>query len=173
MKVLFVSDNHGDREILAQITRQFGDQVDAMFHCGDSNLNPTDEVMKPFKTVLGNTDWGLDYPKMQQSVIDNERIVVIHGHQYQVNSTLTPLMLLAQEQQASIIAYGHTHQLAATVEKGILLLNPGSISQPRGQYQKIGGTFAVVETTLRDFRIQYYDRQMTPVESLRLTLLRS
>ena len=59
MKVLLVSDNHGEGQILDRIVQIFGDQVDLMMHCGDSNLDPSTDVMTPFLTVEGNTDWGL------------------------------------------------------------------------------------------------------------------
>ena len=53
MKALFVSDNHGDRAILQKIAARFSNEVDIMLHCGDSNLEPSDPVMQPFKTVIG------------------------------------------------------------------------------------------------------------------------
>lgn len=172
MKALFVSDNHGDRDILQKIADRFNGEVNVMMHCGDSNLEPSDPVMQPFKTVIGNTDWGLNYPKTQLAVVDHEHILVVHGHLYQVNFTLTPLMLLAKENRATIAAYGHTHQLAVECNQGILYLNPGSISQPRGQYQKLGGTFAIVSVDADQFDVQYYDRSLQPVDDLHFVFSR-
>lgn len=172
MKALFVSDNHGDRAILQKIAARFSNEVDIMLHCGDSNLEPSNPVMQPFKTVIGNTDWGLDYPQSRLAVADQERILVVHGHLYQVNFTLTPLMLLAKEQRATIAAYGHTHQLAVEFNQGTLYLNPGSISQPRGQYQNIGGTLAIVMADSNKLDVQYYDRRMQPINDLHFVFLR-
>ena len=159
MKALFVSDNHGDRAILQKIAARFSNEVDIMLHCGDSNLEPSDPVMQPFKTVIGNTDWGLDYPQSRLAVADQERI-------------LPPLMLLAKEQRATIAAYGHTHQLAVEFNQGTLYLNPGSISQPRGQYQNIGGTLAIVMADSNKLDVQYYDRRMQPINDLHFVFLR-
>ena len=64
MKILLVSDNHGDAAILEKIRASFGDQVAAMFHCGDSNLESTAPAMKDFQAVIGNTVWGLNYPEV-------------------------------------------------------------------------------------------------------------
>lgn len=166
MKVLLVSDNHGEGQILDRIAQTFGDQVDLMMHCGDSNLDPSTDVMTPFLTVEGNTDWGFTYPEIQRATVDHEKVVVTHGDHYSVNSTLTPLSLLAEAEAADVVGYGHTHQLAVTTADNHLLINPGSISQPRGEYAYIGGTFAIVEVTTAAWKVQYYNRDMQPIEEL-------
>lgn len=167
MKALIISDNHGDQRILERVTQQWQEQVDLMIHCGDSEMAPTLPVMQRFKVaVLGNNDWGLDYPLEQTVVTAGQRIYATHGHRYQVNTTLTPLMLKGEEQGADLVCYGHTHQLAVTVESGMLIINPGSISLPRGQYARLGGTFAVVATTPDSFVVDYYDRKSQPVDGL-------
>lgn len=38
MKILVVSDNHGDRDCLVDLVNHYEGQVDALFHCGDSEL---------------------------------------------------------------------------------------------------------------------------------------
>lgn len=167
MKILVVSDNHGDQRILEQLVKRWQPHVDLLIHCGDSELEPSQPVMQQFTmSVLGNNDWGLDYPKEQTKVEGPWRIYTTHGHLYHVNSTLTPLMLKGKEQQASMVCYGHTHQLAVTMEDGMLMINPGSISLPRGQFARIGGTFAVVELTPTKFIVDYYDRNSQPVPEL-------
>ena len=56
-----------------------------------------------------------------------------------------------------------THQLGVEVINGKLLLNPGSISYPRGKYTAIGGTFAIVERR----RLNQFDqRAMTTLISI-------
>lgn len=172
MKLLFVSDNHGDAAILKQISQHFGGQVAGMFHCGDSNLDATDPVMAPFQTVVGNTDWGPEYPTVISEQVGEVKVVVTHGHRYQVNTTLTPLILLGRQEQADVVAFGHTHQLGCQVVNDTLLINPGSISQPRGQYAGLGGTLAVVDVLPDRFEVQYYDREMQPVAELQRTLKR-
>ena len=48
MKILVVSDNHGDRDCLVDLVNHYEGQVDALFHCGDSELEPTDELWQKF-----------------------------------------------------------------------------------------------------------------------------
>nr|WP_295730001.1 metallophosphoesterase [uncultured Limosilactobacillus sp.] len=173
MKILLVSDNHGDKKILETIADHFAGQVDEMFHCGDSNIDASRQLMKRYSTVIGNTDWGLDYPEVVTRHIKGQVITVTHGHLYQVNRTLTPLLLLAQETNADVVAYGHTHQLAVTQRDQRLFINPGSISLPRGQYANIGGTFAIVEATTDQFNVQYYDRNLKPIPKLKFIFHRN
>ena len=165
-KILFVSDNHGDDQILAAIATRFENRVDAMLHCGDSNLEDDDPALNGYEVVIGNTDWGQDFPLMINEDVNGTHVLMTHGHRFSVNSTLTPLLLKGQEANADVVAFGHTHQLGVTVEKGILFINPGSISQPRGEYASLGGTFAVVDATTSAFDVQYYDRDCQPVTKL-------
>ncbi len=38
MKIVVVSDNHGDREIIQKIVDHYEGKVDGIFHCGDSEF---------------------------------------------------------------------------------------------------------------------------------------
>lgn len=52
------------------------------------------------------------------------------------------------------------------------MINPGSISFPRGKYASIGGTYALLETDEDYYRIQYYDRDMKPIKELKVVFER-
>lgn len=166
MKALVISDNHREADILTAVVAKMGPQVDVLIHCGDSELDPHQDPMRNFQAVKGNNDYGLDYPKELLLPAGSERIFVSHGHLQKVNFSLTPLMLTGQSQKASIICYGHTHQLGVAQDKGMLILNPGSISFPRGQYAQLGGTFAVVEAQSDRFIVDFYNRQLEALPAL-------
>jgi predicted phosphodiesterase len=52
---------------------------------------------------------------------------------------------------AKLVLFGHTHRATSQVHRGILALNPGSISRPRGRDRP---TFAVMEVPeVPDLRI--------------------
>lgn len=167
MKILIVSDNHGDREILSDLVREYQDKVDLMIHCGDSEMSPDDELFSVLKTVRGNNDFQPGFQEQQLLEINGERILVTHGHLQNVNGGLTKLSLLAQQEQASLVFYGHTHQLNTVYDQSILYLNPGSISLPRGQYAGIGGTFAIVAVDASEIEVQYYNRGHQPISELK------
>ena len=49
--------------------------------------------------------------------------------------TLQNLVYLAQEYECRAVCFGHTHVPVNEIENGIRLLNPGSLSNPRGGSQ--------------------------------------
>ncbi|RRG09007.1 MAG: metallophosphoesterase [Lactobacillus sp.] len=168
MKILIVSDNHGDREILTTIAATFKTSVDIMVHCGDSEMAVNDPLFESMPSVLGNNDFGQPFAKQQLLEVGTQRLLVTHGHLQNVNFTMNNLAFLAQEQHADIVAYGHTHQLSAIYSQGTLYVNPGSISLPRGRYARLGGTFAIVDVQSTRFTVQYYNRSMNAIPELRL-----
>lgn len=172
MKALVISDNHGDRQILEQVVTAWQDKVDLMIHCGDSEIDEADPLMRNFTCVAGNNDWHLGYQPNQLVTVGGQHFFVTHGHHYRVNFSLTPLMLKGAEAGADVVCYGHTHQLAATTDRGMLLINPGSISLPRGQYASLRGTFAVVTASPDRFIVDYYNRRMEKQAALHLEFSR-
>ncbi|GAX03745.1 metallophosphoesterase [Secundilactobacillus pentosiphilus] len=166
MKILAVSDNHGDRQILQTIFAAYGDQVDAIFHCGDSEMTRDDPLFKGVQVVKGNNDFGTDFPNELQRVIGGTKIFMTHGHLYDVGMSLTRLDLKAREIGALVVLFGHTHQLAAETSQGRLYVNPGSISLPRGEFASIGGTFAIIDVQPAQMTVDFYDRQLQKVDQL-------
>ncbi|AYW44959.1 metallophosphoesterase [Tetragenococcus koreensis] len=164
MKYLVVSDSHGDRQVLVDLFNHYKGKVDYIFHCGDSELPADDPVWDGVYVVTGNTDFDSRYKKAQ--VVDTEEDIVYltHGHLSSVKMGLMQLDMQAQEYEATIALFGHTHQLGCEVNKGRLFLNPGSILQPRGGISV--KTYAIIESTTENFQVQYYDRNFEPIEDL-------
>lgn len=173
MKLVVVSDSHGDDQILQTLVDHYEGQVDALIHCGDSELSWDDPLRQHFQIVQGNMDFDQEFPLMVTSQIDHQKVLVVHGHRYGVNFGLEQLSLLAQEQQADLIFYGHTHQLACEMNQGRLFLNPGSISQPRGRFVSLRGTYATVEMIGEQIQVQYYQRNLQPVPGLDFTFTKN
>lgn len=166
MRFVIVSDNHGDQDIIRQIINYYHNDA-IIIHAGDSELKFSDPLVSQMNLVEGN----MDIAQFNQTILLDEngyRVLVTHGHRYGVNYGLLNLKLLAIEKKAKMVVYRHTHQLSVAREDGILFINPGSISQPRGQYAALGGTYAVVESNdqLVTADIQYYDRELMPVTEL-------
>ena len=167
MKILVVSDNHGDRDVLVNIADHWQGKVDGMFHCGDSELSPTDELWQKFVVVRGNCDYYPEYQTESVLSIGKERVYMTHGHLFNVNMGLMSLAMAAREKEATMALYGHTHKLAAELNQGILFLNPGSISQPRGKYSHLK-TYAIIETNETGYSVNYYGRDHQSIDELAL-----
>ena len=172
MRYLVVSDNHGDRDILVQLVNHYKGQVDAMFHCGDSELEASDPIWTHFTAaVKGNCDYGPGYPEVATKNTGQDVVFVTHGHLSNVRFGLTQLGLLAEQAGADIALFGHTHEIGCEMHQGCLFLNPGSIRQPRGPIQI--QSYAIIESTSEHLAVQYYDRSFEAVPELHFTFARS
>ena len=172
MKYLVVSDCHYDREILVKLRNFYKGQVDAMFYCGDSELDASDDLWDDFLVVTGNCDYDPNYAKVVDYCNGPDKIVMTHGHLYGANFGLARLDLLAKEKGANLLFFGHTHQLGVQKEDGIIFLNPGSISYPRGAYANLGGTYALVSTDAKKIDVDFYTRDLDKVEKLTCHFIR-
>lgn len=172
MKILVVSDSHGDHKILQKLVHHYQEQVAAFIHCGDSELAYDSALREAFTIVGGNMDFDQAFPQTAVQQVGDETIFVAHGHLLGVNYDLTKMRLAAEQAHATIACYGHTHQLACELVDGRLYLNPGSISQPRGHWASLGGTYAVVTTAGPKLSVQYYDRELAPVTDLHFEFTR-
>ncbi|MBM7578866.1 metallophosphoesterase [Jeotgalibacillus terrae] len=156
MKLLVVSDNHGDSKILSEVTERWRGHVDYMFHAGDSELPFESDVMNPFVKVRGNCDFDSAYPEDELVDCDGTKVFITHGHLYGIKSSLDRIGYKGDELQADIIIFGHSHQLGAEMMDGRLFLNPGSIRLPRDRNEP---TYAIVNLHERQVDIDFYTDQ--------------
>lgn len=170
MKILVMSDSHGDRQIIQDVKDHWNGKVQAMIHCGDSELKANDTVWQGMTVVAGNMDWDSGYQDIQEIQVGDTKIGVTHGHLYNVGFGLDRLYYLAEELEVDVMCFGHIHRPVAQVEQGILLINPGSILQPRGEYDI--KMYAIVDVTDEAFDIQYYTRSHAPISGLHVVLER-
>ena len=139
-KILILSDTHGLVLPLKEIIEQHKD-VSAIFHCGDSELMNFDPILKNVHVVRGNCDYDRSLPNELFIKIGQHTIYVTHGHMYGVKSSLDQLHARAQEMNAEIALYGHSHIAKADLKDNILMVNPGSLAYPRSRKEK---TYAII-----------------------------
>ncbi len=162
-KILIVSDSHGSTELLEELKSRHASEVDAMIHCGDSELEKEDEALAGFTVVKGNCDFFGDFPEEALLEIDGYRIFVTHGHLHSVKSNLLSLSYRAEEAGASIICFGHSHLLGAEIIGGSLFINPGSIRLPRGRRER---TYVILELKQGRAYLRVYDHDRGEITSL-------
>lgn len=171
MKILIVSDSHGDREVLVELKKRYASQVEQMFHCGDSELTADDSIWDSFAVVGGNMDYDTGYPLQEVVTLGENRFFMIHGHHHDVKFSMNPLIEAAKQVNAQFAFFGHSHELGVEKRENILLLNPGSILQPRGRFNI--KTYAILDIDQDKVVVTYYDRQHNPLEDLRVTFSKS
>jgi uncharacterized protein len=153
MKVIVVSDSHGSTETLTEIAERYQNEVDVMFHCGDSELSKEHPAISPFITVRGNCDFETSFPNELIHSINGCKFLVTHGHLYQIKTTLMKLYYQAEEQGAHIVLFGHSHQLGVEKIGNHIFLNPGSIFLPRGRKER---TYALIEGDQNTLTIRFF-----------------
>lgn len=131
MRIGVFSDTHGDISAAKRFFHSIA-PLDYLFHLGDYAADG-DKLAKlfvcPIYAVRGNCDYRSDAPLERQVDLGGKRFLLLHGHQYYAMSSL---LYRAEEAHADMVLYGHTHIPDLSADGPRLLLNPGSLSRPRG-----------------------------------------
>ncbi|WP_077609724.1 metallophosphoesterase [Clostridium sp. Marseille-P2415] len=135
MKILIVSDTHRKDENLQRVIAENA-PLDMLIHLGDSEGSEgkiagwAGEDCE-LHMVLGNNDFFSDLDREKELKIGQYRVLLTHGHYYNVSLGVERLEQEARERNIDIAMYGHTHRPFYEVHNGMIILNPGSLSYPR------------------------------------------
>jgi len=128
-----LSDNHGDWP--AYVARTL-EGVDQIIHAGDSvsySWVLEMEAIAPLTIVLGNMDGDLPFAETEVVMVGGKRFFVQHIVE---PHRLEALMRLRLEKiKPDVVVFGHTHKPFCETIEGILFLNPGSVTLPRGGHK--------------------------------------
>ncbi|MBQ1472752.1 MAG: metallophosphoesterase [Lachnospiraceae bacterium] len=132
MVVLVISDTHGHHENLQQVLSRV--QPDMIYHLGD--VEGCDKYIEkmagcPLYVVRGNCDFNPELPDDLVLELGKHRIFLTHGHRYDVRFHNQKLVRQAKLRDCDMAFYGHTHCPELVYEEDVMVLNPGSITQPR------------------------------------------
>lgn len=138
MKVLIVSDTHGRDAVLKRLIEQVK-PIDMLIHCGD--VEGSEDYIRslagcPTHIVAGNNDFFCDLPKEEEFLIGKYRVLLTHGHYYYISMGTQMIREDAAARGFDIVMFGHTHRPCLEQDKGIVVLNPGSLSFPRQEGRK-------------------------------------
>lgn len=145
MKVLIVSDTHKHHENLIRVLERVG-KIDLMIHLGDAEGyedDIADMAGCPMEIVAGNNDFFSTLPREKELQIGKYKILITHGHYYYVSTGVEDIKKDAAGRGMDIVMFGHTHRPLLERGKGIIALNPGSISYPRQEGRK--PSYAIME----------------------------
>lgn len=163
VKVVVVSDNHGRVGELEAIYERYKNETNLFLHCGDSELDANHPIFKIYKSVTGNAD---DYSFKEELFlnVENNKILVLHGHYHSVRFDLTTLFNYAANAGADIVCFGHTHFPIVEKYDNITFINPGSIYANRGIR---GRSFAVLGIAGTKIDVTHYDAQTFEVYKIK------
>lgn len=157
MRILVVSDTHGDEYALRQAIEE-QPTTRMIIHLGDgvreAEAVQADYPGREFRIVRGNCDWGRsDVPDNGTEFVSGKRLFFTHGYRYDVKMGFYRVVCAARDQKADILLFGHTHIPYADYDDGLYILNPGSLSYGRPTYGFIDITDAGVVTQIKELRV--------------------
>lgn len=127
MKIIVFSDSHGKTGPMKNAVSLYN--PDMIVHLGDHiwDADCFEHRNIPLHRVRGNCDYGSDAMENHTMVISRGiKIVMTHGHLYDVKTGLSRLMDMGDSAEADILLFGHTHIALCERRDGILLMNPGT-----------------------------------------------
>ena len=138
--ILIFSDSHGTTKDMADVLKHHGSEVSTAIFLGDYE-GDWQKILNQFPalnsfSVPGNCDIYSKTPREQTITINGKVFWLTHGDRFDVKSGYIRIINAATSKKVNICLFGHTHRSAIFEENGILFLNPGSISEPRGFGEK-------------------------------------
>ena len=147
MKLIVVSDSHGRSDRLSAVMELHKD-ADALIFLGDGvndlGRAGADNYAFTVYAVRGNCD-GLSfftaeqYPTEITMTFDGVKILAMHGHTRSVKDDIDGAMLAAEQKEADVLLFGHTHSMInkyfpegreyryGSLSKPLYVFNPGSL----------------------------------------------
>ncbi len=151
MKICVFSDTHGHISQIKDRLMLLDQEVDAFWFLGDyaKDGRALKKILKKqIHIVRGNCDLHSREPEDQILEIEGRRVLLTHGHHYNVKNTLTTIYLKAKSSEIDLVCFGHTHMALNVKEEGVVLFNPGSPTSPRGQVRPSMGMIIIREESI-------------------------
>lgn len=136
MRILVISDTHRNLSRVYKVINDIRDKIEVVIHCGDV-VEDADAIRSRYSdlrvyNVRGNCDYGSAVPNENIFFMGGKRFFVTHGDMYGVNWSTDRLCYKGAEVGADVCLYGHTHIPDIEYYNGMVIMNPGSPTNPRG-----------------------------------------
>ena len=140
MKILVVSDSHGNDGILMDLYNQYP-KMDYYLHAGDSQSSSM--AIYPFDSILGNCDY-YDFDRCRKIYTPMGYLFMKHY----------PNITDKEKEGVKFFIHGHTHRFSLYKEKDLICLCPGSVTHPRDGSL---GSYAIIEISESKAEITIYE----------------
>lgn len=140
MKILLVSDTHGNNEILLELVKCYPN-MDLYLHAGDSQSDPYS--IYPFISIRGNCD--SFYFDEKYRVFTPMGYLLMRHYPHFSNDEIANNKFLVN---------GHTHCVDVYQEEGHVFICPGSPNRPR---DNTDGTFIILDIEEKEAEIRILD----------------
>ncbi|GAB1476154.1 hypothetical protein MASR2M70_09880 [Bacillota bacterium] len=150
MRFFVISDTHGDIDTAIEVFNTLSD-INGIIHLGDYARDGwllESRLGLPVTAVKGNMDGS--YSNDDYRILNTEfgKIYLTHGHMEAAKYGPENLLYKASSLGCKAAFYGHTHSPVYKDLGGMYLLNPGSLTHPRGGRL---GSYAIATATSEEF----------------------
>ncbi|MCL2526810.1 MAG: metallophosphoesterase [Defluviitaleaceae bacterium] len=137
-KILVISDSHGKVAPIKPLLDRYSGNVQTVVHLGDNAKDLLQyQSYYPainFVAVAGNCDFTNEVPRERILTIGGQaKVLLMHGHTHDVKSNYNRLIYYSLEKGVDACLFGHSHTPVVFSHESVFFMNPGSISEPRGQ----------------------------------------
>lgn len=144
-RIMIVSDTHSHHENLKKAFETEG-EIDLLIHLGD--IEGEEDYVRALadcdvQMVAGNGDFFSELEREKTFMLGKYTVFITHGHYYYVSLGVDVIVEEAISRNADIVMFGHTHRPFVETIRGVLVINPGSISYPRQDDKK--ATYIMME----------------------------
>lgn len=143
MKIGILSDTH---RMIKNIDKAipYLKECDLIIHAGD-NFSDSKYIHKATNVDIIAVKGNCDFEHVEDELVfevDKKTIFLSHGDSYGVKNGVDRIEQKAKGVNADIVIFGHTHVPFQKNKDGIIYINPGSLSLPRGVEYK---SFIIIE----------------------------
>lgn len=157
-RIVYLSDSHGNYNNFRKIVLLHKDRADLFLFMGDGH-EEFEEIKLEFPdvkivAVRGNNDFYSKQPLSRLFVYNNITMFMCHGHEYGYSDISESVRMVSEKNGVQVAFYGHTHIPQILFEDDLYVLNPGSISLPRGDSRASYGILDITPDGIFPFIIE-------------------
>ena len=162
MKIGILADTHiREGKSLPLFIWNALENVEIILHAGDiliENVLEELSILAPVVAVKGNCDWSLpDLPDRTITSVGKIRIGITHGYLGTGKSTAERAYNTFKDDRVDLIVFGHSHIPFKNMHNGIMLFNPGSPTDRRGQpHYSVG--ILTIEDNVYDIKHLFFNQ---------------
>ena len=133
VNIAIISDTHDDIGLVKQVLER--DKIDYVIHLGD-NFDDVSRILSEYPDlklfyIKGNHDDEMVTPAETLFEICGLKIYATHGHLFDSKMDHSGIIERGMSFGADIVLFGHSHIQKVFEKDGVLVINPGSLSESR------------------------------------------
>lgn len=156
MRILVISDTHGELALARRVCLEEKQGFHRIFHLGDfykDGIRLGEEMEIPVNTVKGNCDGSVSADDYEIVEVEFGNLYLAHGHFDNVNRNYQSICYKAQSLGCKGAIFGHTHIGLFQEENGFYLLNPGSLTKPLDGKPR---SYAIITTSNEGMKVEFF-----------------